>query len=78
MLRIVSSLARRAARAALLATPTLTPITPDPTPNQVSTLAAALPVPVFCKIRLLDELSDTIAFCRQLQQARSAHPSRLA
>ena len=38
----------------------------------VSTLAAQLTVPVFCKIRLLDELDDTLVFVKQLQDAGCA------
>ena len=35
----------------------------------VRTLVGGLKVPVFCKIRLLDEPSETLAFCRQLADA---------
>ena len=38
----------------------------------VSTLSRALSVPLFCKIRLLDELDDTLAFVKQLQDAGCA------
>ncbi|KAL1527221.1 hypothetical protein AB1Y20_015898 [Prymnesium parvum] len=38
----------------------------------VSTLARGLAVPVFCKIRLLDALEDTLAFVRQLEDAGCA------
>ena len=38
----------------------------------VRALAASLPVPVFCKVRLLDELDDTLAFCTQLRDAGCA------
>jgi len=38
----------------------------------VERLARGLRVPVFCKIRLLDELDDTIAFCQQLVRAGCA------
>lgn len=40
--------------------------------NIVSTLARGLRVPLFCKIRLQDELEDTLAFCRQLESAGCA------
>ena len=30
----------------------------------VRTLAASLRVPVFCKVRLQDELQDTLVYCR--------------
>ena len=35
----------------------------------VRTLATSLRVPVFCKIRLQDELHDTLTYCRQLKEA---------
>lgn len=38
----------------------------------VRTLATSLRVPVFCKIRLLDELDETVAFCKQLREAGCA------
>ncbi|CAK0805487.1 unnamed protein product [Prorocentrum cordatum] len=38
----------------------------------VSTLAAGLTVPLFVKIRLFDELDDTLRFCRQLEAAGCA------
>eukprot|EP01050_Picozoa_sp_SAG11_P030854 SAG11_NODE_9311_length_923_cov_1.446602_1_plen_207_part_10 len=38
----------------------------------VSALAKQLTVPVFCKIRLLDELDETLAFAEQLQGAGCA------
>ena len=38
----------------------------------VSTLSRALRVPMFCKIRLLDELPDTLSFVQQLQDAGCA------
>ena len=38
----------------------------------VSTLSRSLSVPFFCKIRLLDELDDTLAFAQQLQDAGCA------
>jgi tRNA-dihydrouridine synthase 1 len=38
----------------------------------VSALAKQLTVPVFCKIRLLDELDETLAFAEQLQAAGCA------
>ena len=40
--------------------------------NIVSTLSRSLSVPFFCKIRLLDELDDTLAFAQQLQDAGCA------
>ena len=38
----------------------------------VSTLARSLSVPFFCKIRLLDELDDTLEFVQQLEEAGCA------
>lgn len=38
----------------------------------VSTLSRGLRIPLFCKIRLFDELDDTLAFCRQLEAAGCA------
>lgn len=38
----------------------------------VSTLSRSLSVPFFCKIRLLDELDDTLEFAQQLQDAGCA------
>mmetsp|Transcript_15347 Transcript_15347/g.35334 ORF Transcript_15347/g.35334 Transcript_15347/m.35334 type:complete len:428 (-) Transcript_15347:1147-2430(-) len=38
----------------------------------VRTLATHLRVPVFCKIRLLDELEETLRFCGQLREAGCA------
>ena len=38
----------------------------------VSTLARGLRVPTFCKIRLFDELEETLDFCRQLESAGCA------
>lgn len=38
----------------------------------VSTLSRSLTVPFFCKIRLLDELDDTLEFVQQLQDAGCA------
>ena len=35
----------------------------------VRTLATSLRVPLFCKIRLQDELQDTLTYCRQLREA---------
>jgi tRNA-dihydrouridine synthase 1 len=35
----------------------------------VRTLATSLRVPLFCKIRLQDELQDTLTYCRQLKEA---------
>ena len=41
----------------------------------VSTLARSLTVPFFCKIRLLDELDDTLEFAQQLQVCASRRQS---
>jgi len=38
----------------------------------VSTLSRSLCVPLFCKIRLLDEIDETLAFAQQLQDAGCA------
>jgi len=38
----------------------------------VAHLSASLPVPVFCKVRLCDELDDTLCFARQLKAAGCA------
>ena len=40
--------------------------------NIVSTLSRSLSVPFFCKIRLLNELDDTLEFAQQLQDAGCA------
>ena len=40
--------------------------------NIVSTLSRSLTVPFFCKIRLLDDLNDTLEFVQQLQDAGCA------
>ena len=40
--------------------------------NIVATLSRSLSVPFFCKIRLLDELDDTLAFVQQLEDAGCA------
>ena len=40
--------------------------------NIVSTLSRSLSIPFFCKIRLLDELDDTLQFVQQLQDAGCA------